>query len=108
MPRTHKALMGFSLLYFIFIFLSFHPTWIDLITGTVFYPMISFMGVFVVIISGWLFIRNEVELGNFKAVNFIFLPLEFILWELLLFLGPKVVGFLLLTFLNIYENWYFN
>ena len=82
-------------------FLSFHPTWIDLITGTVFYPMISFMGVFVVIVSGVAFYKGmKSNWEILRPAKFYFPAFGIYLMGALAFSWAKVVGFLLLTFLN--------
>ena len=59
LPTINKTLWALAAIYFIFMLLSFHPKLISLITGTVFYPMISFMGVYTIVVSGIAFYKGK-------------------------------------------------
>ncbi len=59
LPTINKTLWLLAGIYFIFMLLSFHPKLISLITGTVFYPMISFMGVYTIVVSGIAFYKGK-------------------------------------------------
>ncbi|MBG09460.1 MAG: hypothetical protein CME68_11930 [Halobacteriovoraceae bacterium] len=59
LPTINKTLWVLAGIYFIFMLLSFHPKLIDVITGTVFYPMISFMGVYTIVVSGIAFYKGK-------------------------------------------------